>query len=93
MLDNNTLESVIMGISYGMKKEEQNLEVRNLATQALRDAMGFIEVYLEKEEVRNYLVGLILDNINMDNKDIKIISIQCLIDFCKYNYQRLDKYI
>lgn len=45
------------------------------------------------KDIRNYLMKCILYSLTVDNKNVKIKTAQCLIDFSKLHYTKLQEYI
>jgi hypothetical protein len=49
-----------MGILLGMSKTEANFEIKRLAVKALGNAISFMNKLLETNEVRIYLLDLLV---------------------------------
>ena len=62
-------------ICLGMGNEEKNKEIKLIAVKALRDAMGFLEKAFETENVRNYVVNLLLETCNHQDTEIRITAL------------------
>jgi len=92
-LELSQVENIMMGICLGMKKDETHQEIKLIAVKAMRDSMAFMEPLFHKVEVRNYMAGLLIGLCQNEQDSVKIPSIQAIIEFCKYNYDRLDQYI
>jgi len=60
VIDEKNLENILMGILLGMAKTEQNLEIKLLATKALSNSLQFMNSLLEKENIRIFLLDLIV---------------------------------
>ena len=89
VIDEKTIENILMGILLGMAKSEQNLEVKLLAARALLNALQFMNGLLEKENIRLYLLDLIVACALDAHSEVQTTALQVLIDFVKYQYHNL----
>jgi len=60
-LEINQIETILMGICFGLNKDECNPEIKQIALKALRDGMNFMESVFLKEEIRNFVFALLID--------------------------------
>ena len=59
----------------GMGKEEANKEIKQIAVKALRDSLSFMEKAFDNDEVRNYVINLLLETCNSEDLEIRISSL------------------
>ncbi|KRX01471.1 Armadillo-type fold [Pseudocohnilembus persalinus] len=92
-LQDQVIEHILMGILNGMKIDQQDEGIKSASLVALRNSIGYLEIYLNKQDVRDFVLKQILDCSTHQNDDIKKEAIMALIEFCKFQYSSLGNYI
>ena len=61
-LPEQTLQSILMGILLGMKKEQLNNDIKITAIKSLRDSFTFLDVLMDNEQVLTFVATQIIEN-------------------------------
>jgi hypothetical protein len=59
-LDAQTIETILMGILMGLQKTEPNPSIKLMAIKALSHSLQFMNPLLEKQDIRVYLLDLLV---------------------------------
>ncbi|CAD8098139.1 unnamed protein product [Paramecium primaurelia] len=84
---------ILMGICVGMDTNEQNVEIRITAIKALQDSLYFMNNLFTQQEIFTFVKNLILQNAMSNIQEIKLKSLQCLIDYVKQLFAFLPVFI
>lgn len=84
------IESIMTGVASGLMDEQKNDIIRLTAIKALQDAIPLFKDELQKENVREFFLTLILKNAAYSNIEISLKATQSLIDIFKSCYQYLS---
>jgi hypothetical protein len=88
-LEKDDMEAIITGIASGMVAEQKNEDIKLTALKALQDARQLLEEKFSDQNVREFILGLIVGCSTHKNEDIALKAVQCLIDFVKSFYEYL----
>lgn len=84
------IESIMTGVATGLMDEQKNENIRLTAIKALQDSIPLFKDELQKENVREFFLTLILKNAAHSNQEISLKATQSLIDIIKSCYQYLS---
>jgi len=84
------VQAIIGGIGKGLVEEQRCDENKLTALKALQDALPLFSWKLAEENVRDFLLNIVVQNSNNSNKEIALRSVQALIDLCKKCYPYLS---
>lgn len=84
------MDAIVTGIASGMVVEQQNEDIKLTALKALQDARQLLEEKFSDQNVREFVLGLIVGCSTHKNEEIALKAVQCLIDFVKSFYQYLS---
>lgn len=92
LLDEKTKENILMAILIGLSQEELDVEIRENSIVALGDCVEFMVDILNREEVRDYATGLVINAIQHSNESVRQTALQRTSDYVKAIYVHFSKY-
>eukprot|EP01016_Furgasonia_blochmanni_P047551 TRINITY_DN699_c0_g1_i9.p1 TRINITY_DN699_c0_g1~~TRINITY_DN699_c0_g1_i9.p1 ORF type:complete len:855 (-),score=333.77 TRINITY_DN699_c0_g1_i9:376-2940(-) len=87
------IDKILMGICLSMQKTQTDNHIKATAVKALQNSLAFMEENFKADQVRDFVMNLLLENCVADHPDVQIISLQCLIDICKIHYDKIGNYL
>ncbi|XP_065202089.1 importin subunit beta-1 isoform X2 [Planococcus citri] len=85
--------TILTAIVHGMRKEVTNRHVRLAATTALLNSLEFTKANFEKENERNYLMGIVCETTQCTDTQIRVAALQCLVKVMSLYYQYMEPYM
>eukprot|EP01101_Sappina_pedata_P006992 TRINITY_DN3600_c0_g1_i1.p1 TRINITY_DN3600_c0_g1~~TRINITY_DN3600_c0_g1_i1.p1 ORF type:complete len:857 (-),score=363.05 TRINITY_DN3600_c0_g1_i1:28-2598(-) len=83
---------ILTAVVQGMSTQGSN-DVLLAAATALFNALSFVRTNFEVETERDYIVGVVLTTIKIDNSDVQVVAYQCLVRIAELYYSKLAKYM
>lgn len=84
------IESILTGICIGMAKDQQNLDIKKIAIKALHDSLRFIKNVMERQEIRDFVMDLLVNCGMSTDPDVTLLGFQCLMDAGKILYDLMN---
>lgn len=84
---------ILTAVVQGMRKEEQNNEVRLAGTTALLNALEFVRANFEKEMERNYIMQIVCEATQASDIRIRIAAYECLVKIASLYYNKLASWM
>uniref|UniRef100_A0A1I8GGS0 Importin N-terminal domain-containing protein n=1 Tax=Macrostomum lignano TaxID=282301 RepID=A0A1I8GGS0_9PLAT len=84
---------ILTAIVNGMKKEEQNSNVRLAATQALLNSLEFTKQNFDIDAERHYIMQVVCEATQCAETGIKVAALQCLVKIMNLYYQYMETYM
>ncbi|KAM3131303.1 hypothetical protein pb186bvf_016621 [Paramecium bursaria] len=86
-------QTILIGICSGMdKNQNQDADTTVYAIKALRDALSFMCEQFAEINIRNYIWGLLFEQMISNNVVIREIALQTVIDFSRITFSFLPQY-
>lgn len=84
---------ILTAVVQGMRKEEQNHDVRKAATIALNNALEFVKTNFENTTERNYIMQTVCEAAIAENQDIRVAAYECIVKIASLYYSKLAPYM
>jgi hypothetical protein len=85
-LSDQEFEHILTGICVGMDKELKNWDIKKTAVSALHSSLRFLSSYMERPDMRNYVMDLLVHCCLCEDSEASLTSYQCLMDMGKIYY-------
>jgi importin subunit beta-1 len=84
---------ILTAVVAGMRPDEQNMDIRLAATNALSNAIEFAEHNFENEQERNYIMQMVCHGTVAQHPKIRVESFFCLHEIAAGYYKYLPAYM
>ena len=89
--DADDTEKILAGVACGLIEEQGNNDLRVTSLKAVQDMIPFFKDQLREETTRDFFLTLILKHAKMENEEVVLKAIQCLIDIFRNCYEYLSE--
>lgn len=84
---------VLTAIVQGMRKEEQNVNVKRAAAAALLNALEFARRNFADDRERSFLMQIVCEAAQSSDNILRVIAFQCLVKIALEYYDHLAQYM
>lgn len=84
---------ILNAISVGLSAEQKSVEIRQVATQALVDALGFAKSNMAQEKERNLIMTMLFTSATSDSEAIRASAYEGLVEVASAYYEYLNPYM
>ena len=86
-------DMILTGICASLTPQETDFSVRAIAIQALLNSLKFYKANFENEEERRYIMSLLMQNLELSDMNIQIITLRALCEICSLYYSYLGAHL
>lgn len=84
---------ILTAVVQGMKSEIQNQEIRLAATEALLNALEFVQSNFDRDTERDIIMQVICETTQAPSADVRKAAFECLVRIGALYYRHLPNYI
>jgi len=92
-LDEAMVNAILTGVVTAMRPDEENMELRFVATKALTNALDYAVGNFQREQERNYIMEMICHGTGARDPKVREAAWECFVRVVENYYEHLPAYI